>query len=189
MVGQLKEENNNNNTSDISSDKWVEYFKNLHQEKTVASPKLEAQILEQLRCLPDNDSDILNQEISTLEIIKATKKIKNNKSCGEDSIQGEMIKYSVQHIQFVIQKMFNLIFTTKCYPKLWCLGHIVPIYKAGDNSEPSNYRGITVSSAMGKLFNIILNERLTTFLEKHEIIDHCQIGFRKSCRTSDHLFV
>jgi hypothetical protein len=52
-----------------------------------------------------------------------------------------------------------------------------------------NYRGISVTSALGKLFNSILNNRLDMFLEKHQIIDTCQVGFTKKARTTDHLFI
>jgi hypothetical protein len=35
-----------------------------------------------------------------------------------------------------------------------------------DPSSPSNYRGITITSAIGKLFNNILNIRLDNFFIK-----------------------
>ena len=42
---------------------------------------------------------------------------------------------------------------------------------------------------MGKLFTLILNDRLTTFLEERNILKPNQIGFRKGYMTSDHVFV
>jgi hypothetical protein len=38
-------------------------------------------------------------------------------------------------------------------------GFIVPIYKSGPKDDPTNYRGITIGSALGKLFAKILNTR------------------------------
>ena len=65
----------------------------------------------------------------------------------------------------------------------------MPIHKKGSIHDPNNYRGITVSSALGKLFNTILNNRLTQFLNENGAMCENQIGFKKKCRTSDHMFV
>lgn len=39
------------------------------------------------------------------------------------------------------------------------------------------------------MFNSILNNRLSAFLEKHNVIPECQIGFTKHHRTSDHILL
>jgi hypothetical protein len=66
---------------------------------------------------------------------------------------------------------------------------IVPIFKSGEKCNPSNYRGITIGSCIGKLFLKILNNRLDNFLTMHNIICPEQIAFSKDSRTSDHMFV
>ena len=124
------------------------------------------------------------------EIKRAAKKLKNNKACGKDLISNEMIKCIVQ-TKFIgiILWVFNLILDKSLFPHIWKIGYIVPIFKGEDSFDPSNYRGIAITSCMGKLFTLILNDRLTTFLEKRNILKPNQIGFRKGYRTSDHVFV
>ena len=56
-------------------------------------------------------------------------------------------------------------------------------FKHGESSDSGNYRGITITSCVGKLFTLIINERLLM------TINVCQIGFRKGYRTADHVFV
>ena len=85
-------------------------------------------------------------------------------------------------------KLFNLIFTHSSYPELWTTGYINNIYKSADPCIPANYRGITIASTMGKLFNIILNKRLEKYLIENKIINPYQIGFLSGYRTSDHIF-
>lgn len=85
-------------------------------------------------------------------------------------------------------ELFNLVLHSGVYPRSWCSGYIVPILKSGDKSDPSNYRGITISSCIGKFFSIILNTRLTSFLESKSVLNPAQIGFMKGSRTSDHVF-
>jgi hypothetical protein len=75
------------------------------------------------------------------------------------------------------------------YPQSWAEGYISVIHKSGDAADPNNYRGITITSSVGKVFNSILNERLDSFLKQNNIIDDCQIGFTRKARTSDHMFI
>jgi hypothetical protein len=46
-----------------------------------------------------------------------------------------------------------------------------------------------IGSCLGKFFTLIMNTRLNQFLEVNKIMNKCQIGFRKNCRTTDHLLV
>ena len=73
-------------------------------------------------------------------------------------------------------------------PDVWCQGLITPIYKSGDKSDPTNYRGICVSSCLGKLFCPILNRRLCLYFEENKILHNSQIGFLPENRTADHVF-
>jgi hypothetical protein len=75
------------------------------------------------------------------------------------------------------------------YPEKWAEGYIMPLHKGNDMYDPGNYRGFTITSAIEKLFNRVLNERQVKFLEKHKIISDCQIRFTKQARTSDHMFI
>ena len=76
------------------------------------------------------------------------------------------------------------------YPSGWRKALIVLIYKKkGDLDGPNYYRGIALISCLAKLFNNILNERLTNFLRKNKIISEYQIGLSKKARTADHMFV
>ena len=73
------------------------------------------------------------------------------------------------------------------FPNSWCEGLISPIFKSGNKLDPNNYRGICVSSSLGKLFCSILNNRLLTFLETKQLLHPSQIGFIPGNRTADHI--
>ena len=100
-----------------------------------------------------------------------------------------MIKNCQSSLLPCFKKLFNACLTNSTYPEIWAEGYIMPIHKSNDIHDPGNYRGITITSAIGKLFNRVLNQRLVKFLEKYRIINDCQIGFTKKARTTDHMFV
>ena len=54
-------------------------------------------------------------------------------------------------------------------------GAIRVIHKAGSYPDPYTYRGNTITCVIGKLFNIVFNERFDKFLVKNNIIHDCQI--------------
>ena len=91
-------------------------------------------------------------------------------------------------LQPCLVKLFNIILSSGIYPTEWVQGLIFPIYKTGDPLNPSNYRGIAITSCLSKLFNSILNARLEKYILKNELIRNEQIGFKAGCRTPDHIF-
>ena len=99
-----------------------------------------------------------------------------------------MLKYGEAFLLPCILKVFNSILQLGIYPNEWKKGYLNPIYKSGARSDPSNYRGISIMSCLGKLFNSIFNTRLNEYLSINNVINKTQIGFQKKARTSDHMF-
>ena len=133
----------------------------------------------------------LDNNITNDEIIKESRWLKNHKAVGYDSICNEMIKCLVK-TKFinVVRSLFNAICLKSYFPKLWKVScYITPIFKDDDSFDPNNYRGISVISCSGKLFMLILNERLIKFLDDKKVSSDCQIGFKRNYRTSDHTFI
>ena len=65
---------------------------------------------------------------------------------------------------------------------------VVPVYKAGDETEPGNYRPISLLlSLFNRLFERLMNmnKRLTLFIEKNKILSQSQYGFRKNHSTQN----
>jgi hypothetical protein len=63
---------------------------------------------------------------------------------------------------------------------------ILPIYKKGDKTDCSNYRGISLLSTTHKILSNILLSRLTPYAE--EIIGELQCGLQGNRFTTDHIF-
>ena len=130
----------------------------------------------------------MNGDITIEEIEQTIKKLKNKKTPGNGSITNEMIKCSDNLMLVKLEKLFNKTFKTGYYPNSWNEGLIFSIHKSGEKENPNNYRGITLSNSLGKLFNTILYNRLTTKLQNANILSPVKAGFRKNHRTPDHIF-
>ena len=174
--------NKSNEPSDMpTAEEFLEMFKNLNENPDNSEPEINNNL--------QNDNNILNTEITQGEILKAIKRLKNNKAYCSDKIPNEFLKYSSEKLINIFSKLFNLILNTGLIPTDWSIGIIKPIYKKkGSSNDPNNYRGITILSCFGKLFTSILNERIKTFLEINKLLGHEQTGFRNGFSTLDHLF-
>ena len=90
-----------------------------------------------------------------------------------------MLKAGVGVLSFTIFKLFNRILDEEIYSDFWGTGFIVPIYKSGGMNHTGNYRGITITSCLGKFYTYRLSSTLQSFTDISNTISPCQIGFRK----------
>ena len=140
---------------------------------------------------PSNEiiDDILNGPITLQEIHKAIKSSKTGKACGSDGIQAEFIKSSNGLLDKPILSLYNFIFDKGIFPNAWSTGLINPIFKQNDKSAPENYRKVTLLSALSKIFECILNNRLTYCKETIIPEDPMQNGFKKDAPVTDNVFI
>lgn len=83
----------------------------------------------------------LNQKFSEVEILKAIKSLKNNKSCENDLILNEHLKCAKKTMLKCFCSIFNIVLDTEINPDSWSEGIICTIYKnKGDPGNPDNYR-------------------------------------------------
>ena len=85
-----------------------------------------------------------------------------------------------------LHKLLNLA-VTHGFPWLWTQSLIVPIFKNGDKSIPSNYKTIMVSHILAKLYGPILEKKLSLWLEIQGKRAKGKFGFRRHHSTIDHL--
>jgi len=186
LISDLKQ--NNKDTHNIDIHKLFDHYKDLnnpkqnHEESSDINNELGN--LEQIKVFSQLDFAISNKEVQ-----EGIKLLKKGKSHGPDLVKNEMLKSGQSLLVKPLTKIFNLVLNSGQYPKEWSKGRIISIHKKGDPNIPANYRGITISSVIGKLFNSILNIRLLKYLDENDIMCPEQSGFRKKHRTTDHMFI
>lgn len=173
----------------ISPDEWYHHFSSIAKksDKHVCDKiRQESASLEQQ---PSSRAfEILNDPITISEIKTVIKSLKNNKSTGPDMISYEMLKHGQSILLPALAKLFNTILNTKHFPDNWNVSAITPLHKKGSYFEPDNYRGISITSCLGKCFTSVLANRLLSCIETNEIMPGNQAAFRKHFRTTDHIY-
>ena len=64
------------------------------------------------------------------------------------------------------------------------IGRVITPYKTGNQALVSTYRPITQLSVFHKIMEKLMFDRLVNFLEKHNMIDDNQFGFRSGRSTT-----
>ena len=83
---------------------------------------------------------------------------KGNKAAGTDGIPPGLIKVLPDEWLILITFIFNQIFSAT-YPSSWSQLKIFTIFKKGQRSDSQNYRGISIVSAIPKIYDMVLNNR------------------------------
>jgi hypothetical protein len=79
-----------------------------------------------------------------------------------------MIRCSQSALIKCYKQIFNACLAHGIYPETWAEAYIISLFKSKDVDDPNNYRGLTITSAIGKLFNRTLNLRLDKFLSVYQ---------------------
>ena len=107
---------------------------------------------------------------------------------GEDGIPYIMIRQLPQNSINYLLEFYNYIFLNDTFPEKWKESIIIPILKPGkDSTETSSYRPISLISCLSKILEKILNKRLMWYLEKNNLLDKTQCGYRPGRSAPDHL--
>ena len=114
------------------------------------------------------------------EIDTAISKLQRGKACGQDGILPEHIIYGGSNYRLWLLKVFNAIIDLEVVPPSLLRAIIVPIYK-GKGRDPlsmDNYRGISLTSVIGKLFERIVLQRITPVLKEIGIPHYTQLHIK-----------
>lgn len=132
-----------------------------------------------------------NKELDTkitLEELLTTLKKCGDSSPGPDEIPNIFIReLPIEALKYLLE-VYNYIWSRNVFPDKWHEATVIPIPKPGKNKlSTEGYRPIALTSCLCKLLEKIINKRLIWYLEKHNIINTHQSGFRQNRSTIDSL--
>ena len=133
-----------------------------------------------LRPLSDDtqvDIDSIEQSIRLLKLSKAA---------GHDGLTAEHIVHSHPSIVVHIKLLFTMILSHSFVPDAFGVGIVIPVVKNkhGDLSSVDNYRPITLSPVISKIFETFLLSKYSSYMST----DDLQFGFKKDLGCNHAIF-
>ena len=83
--------------------------------------------------------------------------------------------------------MFRALVRKGSFPLDWRSAHITPIPKGSLSSSPTDYRPISITPVISKVFEKLISSRLSKYLESSGLMSSQQFAYRKGLGTCDAL--
>jgi len=119
-----------------------------------------------------------NVQLFTVELVDlCMRTMKIGKAAGYDGIETEHLRHAHPLLCVMLCMLFNSMLIHGKVPSLFGCGIIVPLLKNNnlDDSIASNYRGITLSSHISKLFEMCIMDTYSVYFTTSDL----QMGFKK----------
>jgi hypothetical protein len=118
-------------------------------------------LVDENKTLPDFDDrggNVLeNIWVREEEIIDIIYILDSNKATGSDKISNKMNISIKNKIAKPLCLLFKKSLRLKKYLRSWKIAHVIPLFKNGDKSLPSNYRPVSLLSCASTIFDIKIN--------------------------------
>mgnify|MGYP005984935793 CR=1 FL=1 len=131
--------------------------------------------------------DMNSVHISQEDIIKKLTTFDNSSSPGPDGIPTLFVKSCSLSLATPLAILFNKSMQLSAFPDTWKKSYIIPIHKNGSKCYVNNYRGISLTSCIPKVFDAIVSDVLSSAV-KNIIIEE-QHGFFRGRSTATNLFI
>jgi len=177
-IKELRQNKRKDLISPIPLTKWDEYYKDLLTENRDQFKDENVQ--------PNIHTAASPIRITTSEVAKACKDLKNGKAPGPGNIPAELIKNGTSKLYQHLTNLFQTCMNGREIPMEWKTSILSTIHKKGNKENCDNYRGIAVTSTLSRIYGKLLKIKMEQ--EYRDLEAEEQAGFRAGRSTVDHLF-
>ena len=133
-----------------------------------------------IQTTPEEDKSVFKfMEINIKAVQNTISRLKSKHSFRVDGISSYFLKIAAPVISKSLDKIFNKSLLVGSFPEGWKTSKVAPIFKAGVKSEVGNYRPISVLSTVARVFERLVYDQLSYFMEQNKYLSQYQSEFRK----------
>ena len=123
--------------------------------------------------------------ISVDEMKNKLKQLNTSKSAGPDNMHPRLLKELAEVIALPLKLLFDKTLKEGKIPAAWKKAEVKPIFKKGSKNDPGNYRPVSLTSIVCKVFEGIIRDSLNKHLLDNNLLSDHQYGFMsgRSCTT------
>ena len=117
-------------------------------------------------------------QVSFGEVERLLRQINPAKATGSDGIPGYLLKCCADILAASVATLFNASLVNGTVPTAFKLAHVIPLFKAGDPSIPTNFRPVSLLPILSKLLEKVVQKKLAQFLDISGTLPTTQFAFR-----------
>ena len=123
------------------------------------------------------------QEITTEDVNNAIDSIKFHFAPGKDEISPKFVKLAKCILSPYLANLFNKCIDQDIFPFDFKITYVIPIPKTSSPKSLDEFRPISLLSVFSKLFEKILEKKMSKFIAKKYILTPFQFGLRENNST------
>ena len=110
---------------------------------------------------------------------------------GPDALPNIFLKEGCFSLIWPIVRFFKELLQRGVLPAEWKLGTVIPIYKKGSRFDCCNYRPVTLTCTLCKVFERVVKDEIQNYLLTNNILNTSQYGFlpKRSCQSALMMFL
>ena len=123
------------------------------------------------------EGDLEDIDFDEDDIAKAIDKLNKNSAAGPDGIPSIFLINTKNYIKTPLKIILRKSIDEGVIPDLFKLAYITPIHKGGSKLNPANYRPVSLTSHVMKVFERVLKVQIVKHLETNDLLKNNQHGF------------
>ena len=112
------------------------------------------------------------------DLAKACKELEVSSSPGPDGMPAKILKEAAEALAVPMGIIWRESLELRKTPEYYKMGHVVPLHKKGDRACVRNYRPVTLTSHVIKIFERVMRRHMVEYFEKNGLFSKRQHGFR-----------
>ena len=130
------------------------------------------------------DECLTDIEITEQIIIDSIHELPSTSAAGPDGVPSYLLLKCADQLATALKLMFSQSLTHVCFiPSSFKRAAITLVFKSGTKTSPSNYRPISLTSTIIKVFEQIIRKQVVAFMNRQGHLNNTHHGFRsgRSC--------
>ena len=124
---------------------------------------------------------MLMNEITDQIIIDSIHELSSTSAARPDGVPSSLLLKCAAELAPAFKLMFTQSLTHGFIPASLQRTAITPVFKSGTKTSPCNYRPISLTSTIIKVFERIIRKQIVTFLNRQGHLNNTHHGFRSGC--------
>ena len=175
-------------TARAEAEAFTLFYTRVEGSNSQASKRMVEKTRKEWERRPSVVNRTFHTDFTIAELEGALRKSKKGKAPGRDGVTQEMLSHMGPKAKNALLRLYNRSWQRGTTPPTWRTAVVVPILKRGKKaSDLASYRPISLTSAVSKTMERMVNGRLYHYMEDSGLLDENQAGFRRHRSTIDQL--
>ena len=123
------------------------------------------------------EGDLIEIVFSEDDIVIAINKLNKNSAAGPDGIPSIFLINTKESIKIPLKIILRKSIDEGVVPDVFKMAYVAPVYKGGSKLNPANFRPVSLTSHVMKVFERVLKVQLVGHLVKNDLLKNNQHGF------------